>query len=77
MYKTVTQITRPPGATTKTHSGVRQGLTRPASPRPAELRETDLVTAAGAIDRSMLRRIAAQRARRESAACVAAGAPRP
>ena len=77
MYKKLTQITRPPGATTKTHSSVRQGSTRPASPRPAELRETDLVTAAGAIDRSMLRRIAAQRARRESAACVAAGAPRP
>ena len=53
------------------------GLDETGLPAPAKLRETDLVTAAGAIDRSMPRRIAAQRARRESAACVAAGAPRP
>jgi len=77
MYSRITQITRPPAATANPRSGVEHDATKPASPRPAELHETDLVTAAGAIDRSALMRIAAQRARRETEACVAAGAARP
>jgi hypothetical protein len=77
MYSKITQIMRPTATTTTPRSGMGHDATRAASPRPANLRETDLVTAAGAIDRSALMRIAAQRARRETAAYAAAGTPRP
>jgi hypothetical protein len=46
-------------------------------PIPTELREADLVTSAGAIDRLMLVRIAAHRARRELGAYAAMATPRP
>jgi hypothetical protein len=81
MYRKTTRIMRPPAATAnprRNHrSKVRHDSTGPPSPGPAELNETDLVTAAGAIDRPLLVRIAAQRARREAAAYAATGAPRP
>ncbi len=51
---------------------------KPRSPfRVPELRESDLVSPTDAIDRSMLMRIAADRARREREAYAAMGAPRP
>src|SRR5262245_66281785 len=43
---------------------------------PTELREADLITPIGTIDRSMLMRIAVHRARRELAAYAAMAAPR-
>lgn|SRR5262245_2227235 len=79
MYRRIidAQVTKPPGAATRIHNGCGDGSTEPPSPRPTALREADLITAAGDIDRSMLIRIAAQRARCEEAAYVATGAPRP
>jgi hypothetical protein len=46
-------------------------------PIPSELREADLVTPAGVIDRLMLVRIAVHRARRELGAYAAMATPRP
>jgi hypothetical protein len=46
-------------------------------PPVPDLQEADLVTPAGAIDRSMLMRIAIHRARRELGAYAAMAAPRP
>jgi hypothetical protein len=77
MYRKIAQIMRPPAASATPRSKGRHDSTGPPSPCPAELHETDLVTAAGAIDRSLLVRIAAQRARREAATYVATGARRP
>ena len=51
---------------------------RPPAPASVPLlRESDLVTAAGAIDRAVLMRIAAARARGEFLGYAAIGAPRP
>jgi hypothetical protein len=75
MYKRIASTTRPV-AFAQAPCGGEPGPRGQVPPSPADLREADLVTAAGAIDRAMLIRIAAQRAGREMAGYAAIGAPR-
>jgi hypothetical protein len=75
MYKRIALITRP-ATFAQALRGDEPGPRGRIPPPPADLREADLVTAAGAIDRAMLMRIAGQRAGREMAGNATIGAPR-